>query len=416
MHRSFPRRSPTWLAAGMVLLALASLPVSAAPNTVVFDLVIHAGVAELRTGPLVPLPSPTVPNPLYDALETAAPALAPAPVQVEDAPDGFYVQAADQQPVRVVGWAPGIGQRSMTPIEYVAQVLSPDNGLPISNLPVGLAGCACPAQLPSSSPGSLRLPVSLPPPGSSPLGARATKAPLREEAVPPAEASEPVRQDLAPYQAPLALASEVTRAESAGPTPAPGSDSATTIAAVLAAGAALLLLKLLLPLYHRFRRKTALDNPTRARLYEMLRSAPGASAADLGGAAGLHVTTVKYHLDVLRRVGMVGEQVVDGCRRFYSYENGDRMEFLTRALLDEPAAKAVYQQIERHPGLPFIEVARGLGMRKEHVHYHVKKLAKHGLITDRWEAGRRLLFPAVPQGTLAGPAPPSKPSVPEVRA
>ena len=103
---------------------------------------------------------------------------------------------------------------------------------------------------------------------------------------------------------------------------------------------------------------------------------------------------MKYHLDVLRRVGMVGEQTVDGRRRFFSYEKGDRMEMLSHALLDEPAARAVYRQIEERPGRPFIEVAKALGMRKEHVHYHVQKLAKHGLITDKWEAGRRLLFPA----------------------
>lgn len=416
----------------LALFAVASTAAAQAPGTMVLDLTIDAGVTELRPGPLT-VPNPEVPNPFYDTLLAAEPVMELSPMRLEDAPDGLYLQSENLPPMRVIKWTTGVDQRAWAPLEYLGQALGAQTPF------VQVNGCACVPSQPGLS-GIVTIDTGLPAPlGIAADGVRPENlGPLDEVATLPlleesrVAVPEPYQSSRAPGE-PAALGPETALALPAK------NDSTTALAAVLAAGAALLLLKfIVLPLYHRFKRKTALDNPTRQGLYEQLRAAPGASAAELSQASGLHVTTVKYHLDVLRRVGMVGEQVVDGCRRFFSYENGDRVEFLTRALLDEPAAKAIYAQIEQHPGLPFIEVARALGMRKEHVHYHVKKLAKHGLLVDRWEAGRRLLFvapaahpqhiaghvPPVPAAPLpapvsavaAAPAPAPMPLHPEVRA
>lgn len=414
----------TLLAALLLMLAPPAAAQAQGPaGTMVLDITIDAGVTEIRPGPLT-VPNPQGPNPFYEVLLRSDPVLDLTPLEVEDEPSGLYVSAADQRPVRLIGWAPGIGYRTWAPLEYVGQVVGANTGLPIQ-----LQGCACAVPPATSPPGQLTLPLTLPAPAASAAGVKPTPRTPAEEAAPEPVGSEAELPGAEAYNMPLEPGRDVALGEASAAAAPLAGDGAGTLAAVVAVGAALLLAKLLVPLYHRFKRKTALDNGTRARLYERLRAAPGASAAELSEASGLHVTTVKYHLDVLRRVGMVGEQSVDGCRRFFSYENGDRMEFLTRALLDEPAAKAVYHQIEQHPGLPFIEVARALGMRKEHVHYHVKKLAKHGLITDRWEGGRRLLFAAQPAAPshVANPAPPMAapplpapapptPMSPEVRA
>jgi DNA-binding transcriptional ArsR family regulator len=411
------RNGGTHGAIALAVLLLATLPLPAAsaqaPGTVPLDLRIHAGPVDLRPGPLA-VPDPFIPNVSYDVLRALDPVQPVLPVSAEDAPDGFYI-ASPLGSQRLVAWQTGVEQHHIAPVEVVGRALE-DGVVPV----VEVQGCACPVPGPGVS-GSFRDP--LPPSASGNLAATSVPG----QRVPPDDERPPqvatVRPDLArpmDYQAPLpqqrdGVATE--RAQQLAPTAAP--DAAPFIA-IVAAAAGLVLLKLLLPLYHRFKKKTALDNATRKRVYELLRGAPGASAAELGEASQLHVTTVKYHLDVLRKVGMVGEQVVDGCRRFYSYENGDRVEFLTRALLDEPAARAIFHQIASHPGLPFIEVAKALGMRKEHVHYHVKKLTRHGLVADRWEGGRRLLFPAVPGGHRplepslpAHPAPaPPAPSLP----
>jgi DNA-binding transcriptional ArsR family regulator len=378
----------------VALVALAPLAAAQTPGTVTLALRIDAGPAELRPMPL-DVPDPWVPNPLYAAMltERSSPAHGIAPVAVSESPDGVYAETPNG-PMLIAGYTSGFEEKHIAPVEWAGHAFDANT----QGLPLGIAGCTCPAKAPTVA-GTFKDIVL-------PLGAPASAA----SAVP--GASVPPMADAhllggtvtvpepgpADYQASLhGLDGDTGIAAEQQAAAVDASPSAPLVLVLAGAAAGLVLAKLVLPLYHRFKKKTALDNGTRKQIYEMLRAAPGASAAELSQASALHVTTVKYHLDVLRKVGMVGEQVVDGCRRFYSYENGDRMEFLTRALLDEPAARAIYQQIEQHPGLPFIEVARALGMRKEHVHYHVKKLTKHGLVTDRWEAGRRLLFAAPPQ-------------------
>ncbi|MCA1813326.1 MAG: helix-turn-helix domain-containing protein [Halobacteriales archaeon] len=394
----------------LLLAALVAVPALAAaqtPGTVSLAFRVSAGPVELKPKPL-DVPDPWVPNPMYEALlaADASPAPDAAPVQVTETPEGVFVDAPSG-PLRVVGYTTGFEQKHIAPVEWAGHVFDANT----QGLPVGIDGCTCPARAPTVAGTYKDLVLPLGPPAASHLAVPGVAPPAVDEragiagsasvpgtrpddyrfALPPGSSEEP--------------ASSATQAVAVDPSPA------APIVLVVAAAASLVALKLLTPLYHRFKKKTALDNGTRKLIYEMLRAAPGANAAEMSAQSGLHVTTVKYHLDVLRKVGMVGEQVVDGCRRFYSYENGDRMEFLTRALLDEPAARAIYRQIEQHPGLPFIEVARALGMRKEHVHYHVKKLTKHGLVTDRWEAGRRLLFAAPPQ--TGSPASMPNPSLPQ---
>lgn len=50
----------------------------------------------------------------------------------------------------------------------------------------------------------------------------------------------------------------------------------------------------------------ALASPIRRRLLELLQSAPAArDVEDLGGAVGLHSSTVRFHLETMRRAGLV---------------------------------------------------------------------------------------------------------------
>jgi len=57
--------------------------------------------------------------------------------------------------------------------------------------------------------------------------------------------------------------------------------------------------------YSRFGRDAALNNANRSLLYEAVRSDPGVELTNLARVASLHLTTVAYHVQVLRRVGLV---------------------------------------------------------------------------------------------------------------
>ena len=391
------------------LLALAWPVAAQATDTVLVEVNLHgpAGVT-FHAGPLA-VPDPILPNPAYEALATGAPVLdATAPLaDLEDAPDGLYVATAGGAPVELVGWSPGLEQHRIAPVEFAVENLHMRASLPLevdAHPASSGSGLTLAGRIVNSAPSSFG------PAGTA--GGVAAPNVMADEALPFSFPSIGQESAPAPFQSQLAAPAPAVATSQAADAAAVGGDTTAPLAAVLAIGVALFLAKLLLPLYHRFKKKTALDNPTRQKVYELLRDAPGSSAAELGERSALHVTTVKYHLDVLRRLGMVGEQTVDGRRRFFSYENGDRAEMLERALLDEPAARAVYQQIIKAPGRPFIEVAKALGMRKEHVHYHVQKLSKHGLIADKWEGGRRLLFPSTPPAAAPAQPPTTAPALP----
>jgi predicted ArsR family transcriptional regulator len=122
-----------------------------------------------------------------------------------------------------------------------------------------------------------------------------------------------------------------------------------------------------------------LASPVRRTLYQALRDAPGPApamtAADLAPAVGLHVTTVRFHLDQLVAAGLLDaefrrQQGAGRPRKVYSVRpgatsrppSGDPLRLLTALLADALSASA--------GGEPITPVEAGRRWAREHIEGH----------------------------------------------
>lgn len=237
---------------------------------------------------------------------------------------------------------------------------------------------------------------------------------------PPAPAAEAPRQPLgvagggAPGRPapPTALVREERASAPGLAAPAPGVPQATRSAApasglglaaervalapaqafpvVAAVAAALTLLLLLLPLYHRLQRDRLLDHATRARLYASVRAKPGLHIEDLTREAGCSRTTAVYHLRMLARSGLL--QAMKGPKSVHYYPSTrppDPDERAQRALLASPCARAVAGAVLASPGIDRRGLAGATGLSASTLSWHVGRLRRLRLIEERPLPGRR---------------------------
>lgn len=136
------------------------------------------------------------------------------------------------------------------------------------------------------------------------------------------------------------------------------------------------------PLFSRLDEDRLLQHPRRAALIEFVRSNPGASIADARRALGRPGGNVAYHARRLREGGLI-HTVRDGgrLRLFAGPGRPDPDPYLTSA------QRRILQRVERDPGIPQRRLAKAVGMSRENLHYHTKKLAAAGLL-ERVRDGR----------------------------
>lgn len=131
----------------------------------------------------------------------------------------------------------------------------------------------------------------------------------------------------------------------------------------------------LLALYARFRADRALEHPRRAALVALLRSEPGLTLADVQRRMGMSNGVARHHVDLLEAAGIV-RTVPDGTlRRLWPVGEPARAvpplrERVTDALGAGPMRSA--------------DLAQRLGVSKQALHYHVKRLLdEHKIVAVR---------------------------------
>ncbi len=154
----------------------------------------------------------------------------------------------------------------------------------------------------------------------------------------------------------------------------------------------------MIPLFSRFEKDDVLVHNTREQLYQFIRNNPGPSFSDLRRALELSNGTLVHHLRILEMQEFI-KPVRDGFRtRFYI--RGPRIvptTYLTRTQM------AILESIQTHPGLTQKELAQLLGLPRESVFYHARKLETAGKLRAAKEGKWVRYFP---QGGDAGPMPP----------
>jgi len=134
-----------------------------------------------------------------------------------------------------------------------------------------------------------------------------------------------------------------------------------------------------LVLFHRLRAERALDQFTRGRIYGYVQAYPGVNYTQIQDGLGLKKGTLTYHLWVLERLGFVRSVRQRGLRQLYPkgapFSKGSiilsRLQYMILDLLN---AEGQASQAD---------IARGLGISRQRVHYNVKVLRSLSLIQPR---------------------------------
>lgn len=152
-----------------------------------------------------------------------------------------------------------------------------------------------------------------------------------------------------------------------------------TILALLAVGARVFLF----PLYTRLRKARLLDNPTRARIYEGIRAAPGLTTAEVVDLAGVGEGASRHHLQHLTRGGLLLEIREQGYVRYFAANEVPADLARRESVLRAGSNRAVHELLSREPNLSLREAGARLKLSAPSVHRAVSKLRRAGLLPGK---------------------------------
>lgn len=130
-----------------------------------------------------------------------------------------------------------------------------------------------------------------------------------------------------------------------------------------------------------------LENEVRRRIYEAIEDRPGSYVSEIAEETDIPRSTVRYHVRVLNREGLVFDEKIRGKRRFFP-AGSDGVE-LTAALEDE-ATGAVFDAVARLAPASVSEVASSVDRTPATVSYHLSRLESAGLV-ERERDGNAVL-------------------------
>ena len=146
------------------------------------------------------------------------------------------------------------------------------------------------------------------------------------------------------------------------------------------------LLMSLVPLYTRLRRDAVLDNFSRGQIYGYVKANAGCHYSEIQAQLEMGNGTLAHHLRVLEREQFVRIQRDGLFKRFYPAGApivADK--HLSRLQRD------ILVAIGDSPGTTQMRIARAIDESKQVVHYHVKQLARAGLVVVHTDGALRTL-------------------------
>jgi DNA-binding transcriptional ArsR family regulator len=129
---------------------------------------------------------------------------------------------------------------------------------------------------------------------------------------------------------------------------------------------------LLSPLYTRLAKARILEQPTRERIAETVKAEPGITFGELQRRLGLAAGQLTHHARKLEEAGVLYSSPDGQARRFFHVGQG-RVEAVP------PLRDRALEMLSRR-AMTLSELATELGVTKQALHYHVKKLEEAGVV------------------------------------
>ncbi|QSZ68255.1 winged helix-turn-helix transcriptional regulator [Methanofollis aquaemaris] len=144
--------------------------------------------------------------------------------------------------------------------------------------------------------------------------------------------------------------------------------------------------------YRQISRENILENSTRRRIYEAVRSMPGAHMHLLSRFTGTNIGTLRYHLALLEDAGKIVAARTGGYVRYY--ENSGRYrenEMKVLGALRNEAKSRIISILLEEPELTRKEIATRLGISGPAVSRHLAQLCDDGTM-EAGEDGRTVRY------------------------
>jgi DNA-binding transcriptional ArsR family regulator len=154
--------------------------------------------------------------------------------------------------------------------------------------------------------------------------------------------------------------------------------------------------------YSRFDDSDPLNSDLRARLYETVAESPGTYLSELAATADVPVSTVRYHVRVLEREGVVETERIRGKRRLFP---GNAATGPLDAALNDASTEPILRAVRREEPVSVSGLADSVDRAASTVSYHLARLEDADLV-ERARDGtsvRVSLTPAT-RAALRGPS------------
>ncbi|WP_231587878.1 helix-turn-helix domain-containing protein [Halostagnicola sp. A56] len=154
----------------------------------------------------------------------------------------------------------------------------------------------------------------------------------------------------------------------------------------------------LLPIfkYSRYDDSDPLENETRATIYETVEAKPGCYLSELGEDAGVSLSTVRHHVQILEDEGLLTTAKVNGKRRYYLEETDAALQ----AALEEPAKRDVLEVLSTLERPNNSQLASALERDPSTITHHLSALEDDGLVI-RERDGRSTVTELAPETKAA---------------
>ena len=145
----------------------------------------------------------------------------------------------------------------------------------------------------------------------------------------------------------------------------------------------------LLLLFSRVEGSAVLDQPRRAQIYDLIRADPGIHPNRIRERLDLGSGETYYHLEVLRRNGVIVELRKGGIRCFFDRGLASPAQLRATAVLRHEPTSRLYQVVRERPGLSVSDLASVLGVSSGNVSKYLDRLEEAGLVS-RTQTGKRV--------------------------
>lgn len=134
-------------------------------------------------------------------------------------------------------------------------------------------------------------------------------------------------------------------------------------------------------------RSESLDNDVRRRVYEAIERSPGTYPVALAETTGIPRSTIRYHVRVLEKEGLIFGEKIHGKQRYFP-RGSDEVEL--SAVLEDDVRESVLEAIGRSEPVSGSDLATVLDRAPSTVSYHLNRLADAGAVEREYDDGEVL--------------------------